>query len=145
MQLDRLLFLVHEKNQLNAKRRRFYMLKRDIALLENYLSMTLEQRKKSPYHKPYWSRREQLSPLPRVIKSFTYEYCLDEYIKAQKAAKALTPELRRLRKECGIKFKWDDSGYMKFIIFPNGDKRHRKTLTTAHLSYLFEQQVLQGE
>jgi len=93
--------LVQIKNDLNRKRRRFYHLANPSA--------------RNDRQRQYGTRS-----LPH--KSFSREYAKEMYKLAKLEMKAMTPEMRRARKEINASLTWTSHGAIGYIIY--NDQRY---------------------
>jgi hypothetical protein len=90
-----LAYLVQTKNDLNRKRRRFYVLK------QRKCSWAYNNSRKKPH------------------KSFPFWYAEKMYTQSQDEMKAMTPEMRRVRVEIRAKFVWGSGGEIQYIKLDN--------------------------
>ena len=121
MNLQRLIYLAHVKNELNRKRRRFYY-------IWSYLAGHSYQADKNKVRKH---------------KSFTVNSARKGYKDAQSKMKEMTQEMRRMRKEVGARFIWNDGGLISAIEF-DGRRISQKHFKKFHDAEMFEIEFFQG-
>ncbi len=114
MNLQRLIYLCHLKNELNRKRRRFYYIWSDLA---------------GHAYRPKEGVRKH--------KSFTIKSARAGYEKAREDMKAMTAEMRQMRVEVGARFIWNDGGLIEAIEF-DGRRLSQKHFKRFHDSEVFE-------
>lgn len=115
MNLQRLIYLCHLKNELNRKRRRFYY-------IWSYLA-----------GHSYRADQNEV----RKHKSFSKTSAWKGYKQAQSDMKAMTHEMRVMRKEVGARFIWNDGGLIEAIEF-DGRRVSQKHFKKFHDSEVFE-------
>ena len=112
--------LVQTKNDLNRKRRRFYNLinpghkSYKLAADDRTRLKKLKQAEKKGIAE--WSHTYDWLRVPNSIPcAYTKAYVQSAYKKAQREMKAMTPEMRRVRKVIGARFRWGDSGNIQSV------------------------------
>lgn len=113
MKILRLFYLLHTKNMVNAKRRRFYA---------------------------HMSHRT--AALIKPTKSITKQYASKMYLKAQEEAKTYTAEIRSLRYALKVRTRWDCSGNTREVILEDGRVIKRKEFKALHDDYIMESYLL---
>lgn len=135
MNLQRLIYLCHLKNELNRKRRRFYY----------YMNVTGRKLKCKGDHtqpmfyaicKPttcrgyHWVNYTEPKHISRTEARKGYR-------QAQSDMKAMTAEMRRMRIEIGARFVWNYGGLIEAIEF-DGRRLSQKHFKRFHDSEVFE-------
>ena len=113
MNILRLFYLLHTKNMVNAKRRRFYA----------HLS-------------------HRTAALIKPTKSITKQYASRMYLKAQEEAKSYTAEIRSLRYAFKARTRWDYSGNTLEVRLEDGRVIKRKDFKALHDEYIIENILL---
>ncbi len=113
--VEKLVFLVNMKNDLNRKRRRFYYYKR---------------------RDPIYKDRK-----PSHISSQEGE---DGYQLAKREMKAMTAEIRALRMELGARFVWDDNGRVAAIRFKANSKIDMKGIYARDFKRWVDAYLVEG-
>lgn len=101
--------LVHKKNTINLRRRRFW----NLAFGNYYWTTIIEPDVGVPGQ---YKKIELCIP-----KCYSKDYLVAGYEQAKRDMKALTKEMRRVRKELGASFTWDESGNIYEIRFEDFD------------------------
>lgn len=132
-ELGDLILMVYQKNELNLRRRRFLTWHYKWYKLQRFLWM-------KPHQRTQFLEYNKLSPIPITLH---HSFVSDGYIKAKKDMKAMTAEMRTLRKKCGVRFKWDDSGFIAAVQLADGRLISRHDIKRYMLTdILFEREVL---
>ena len=119
MNLQRLIYLCHLKNELNRKRRRFY-----------YIWA----------HLYAWNRQAVIGKKYKH-KSFTVKSAWIGYKQAAKEMKMMTQEMRKLRTELGAHFVWNNGGLIDCVEF-NDYTIDSKSFKEWHDAEVFEHTIL---
>lgn len=119
MDISRLVHLVHRKNDLNRKRRRFY------------------------YYMHFNSRYRFEPTMIRQEKHISESAAKIGYQKAQTDMKAMTPIMREMRKEIGATFEWSDGGHILAVIYEGARIYHGEFKNISN-NYLADR-ILLGE
>jgi hypothetical protein len=100
--LQYLAYLVHTKNNLNRKRRRFSAIMNNRTGHEYDFKNNLFKRGRYIRH-----------------KSFTKKFAVQMYKQCKRDMKAMTKEMRTIRTEIGARFAWSDHGAISWIVLEN--------------------------
>jgi len=126
-------YLVHKKNELNRKRRRFYSI---INPRKRYV------REPPSIHFAYGVCVEVKTKRKRRVP-ITKAYAKKMYRATQREMKAMTAEMRRARKEINARYVWSDHGAIKWI---ETDEQNYMPDLIARLSDMWEADaILLGE
>lgn len=122
MNLQRLIYLCHLKNELNRKRRRFHYYMMD---------QTSKWDHENNRCKKSYELKKHISP----------EEAKRGYKQAQVDMKAMTTEMRQIRLANGAKFIWTDHGAIGHIALSNGEGIDARYFKNYYEAEMFEQIV----